>query len=187
MSFFDQTPERERLQPALLDRLIDDEPDQSKEPPHKRVIDENRLRDSVKRDLAWLLGASNRSAAPWPERWIATSPELANSVLNFGITDIVGRAVASIEREQIVELERRVRQAILDFEPRLRRHSLRVTRLDPQGDSEATARIAGGRYLAFRIEGELQAYPVQLHLLLEAAVDVETGNAKIDDGGKAGI
>ena len=48
---------QERLQPALLDRLTDDEPGSLQEAVESRVINRNRLRELVLRDLAWLLNA----------------------------------------------------------------------------------------------------------------------------------
>ena len=44
----------DRLQPALLDRLTDDEPDKRQEPVQARVLSKTRMRQSVLRDLAWL-------------------------------------------------------------------------------------------------------------------------------------
>jgi type VI secretion system protein ImpF len=49
---------KDRLQPSLLDRLTDEEPDQPQESREKRVLSLNRLRESVLRDLAWLFNAS---------------------------------------------------------------------------------------------------------------------------------
>ena len=48
---------QERLQPALLDRLTDDEPERKQEPPEARVINATRLRAGVLRDFRWLLNA----------------------------------------------------------------------------------------------------------------------------------
>ena len=44
----------ERLQPSLLDRLTDDAPEATSEARHDRVIDIDRLRDIIRRDLSWL-------------------------------------------------------------------------------------------------------------------------------------
>ena len=49
---------QDRLQPALLDRLTDDEPGSREEPVEARVLSKRRLRQSVLRDLAWLLNAT---------------------------------------------------------------------------------------------------------------------------------
>ena len=44
---------QDKLQPALLDRLTDDEPDAKVEARDKRVISMRRLRECVLRDLSW--------------------------------------------------------------------------------------------------------------------------------------
>ena len=41
---------KERLQPALLDRLIDTEPDKKQEPRESRLITKKRLHEAVMRD-----------------------------------------------------------------------------------------------------------------------------------------
>jgi len=51
-------PPQERLQPALLDRLTDDEPDKKLEPREMRVLSKRKLRESVLRDLAWLFNST---------------------------------------------------------------------------------------------------------------------------------
>ena len=51
-------PLQDRLQPALLDRLTDDEPLKTQEPREQRVMSKTRLRQAVLRDLAWLLNAN---------------------------------------------------------------------------------------------------------------------------------
>ena len=50
---------QERLQPSLLDRLTDNEPDSNDESRAQRVLSLNRLKRSVLRDLAWLLNSGN--------------------------------------------------------------------------------------------------------------------------------
>ena len=55
------TPQ-DRLQPALLDRLTDDEPDKKLEPREHRVLSKSRLRQAVLRDLAWLFNATRLEA-----------------------------------------------------------------------------------------------------------------------------
>jgi len=51
--------QKERLQPSLLDRLTDDEPHSQQEPRDKRVLSMHRLRESVLRDVSWLLNADS--------------------------------------------------------------------------------------------------------------------------------
>jgi type VI secretion system protein ImpF len=50
--------EVDRLQPALLDRLTDDEPDQQSESSQNAVVSKSRLKRTVLRDLVWLLNTT---------------------------------------------------------------------------------------------------------------------------------
>ena len=69
------TPQ-ERLQPSLLDRLTDDEPDRLQESREKRVLSMSRLRECVLRDLAWLFNATRIADREEIERY----PFAAHSV-----------------------------------------------------------------------------------------------------------
>jgi len=53
---------QERLQPSLLDRLTDDEPDQSQESREKRVLLMSRLAGSVDEPVAGLCAARSSLA-----------------------------------------------------------------------------------------------------------------------------
>ena len=54
---------QERLQPSLLDRLVDDNPGEQKESRDQRVLVIRKLRDFVLRDLAWFGGGDGSLAA----------------------------------------------------------------------------------------------------------------------------
>src|SRR5690606_8309395 len=68
---------QERLQPSLLDRLIDDAPHHRQEPRDDRVLSLDRLREAVQRDLAWLLNTVNLEAT----EDLGEYPYIARSVL----------------------------------------------------------------------------------------------------------
>ncbi len=63
------TPQ-ERLQPSLLDRLTDENPQSGVESRDQRMVSWQRLRDAVRRDLAWLLNCVHLEAtqdlSAWP-------------------------------------------------------------------------------------------------------------------------
>jgi type VI secretion system protein ImpF len=72
---------RDRLQPALLDRLTDEAPQERRvESDERRVMTKGQLREAVLRDLRWLFNAVQPLS-----RDIARHPRLAGSVLNFGL------------------------------------------------------------------------------------------------------
>ena len=77
----------ERLQPSLLDRLTDEEPAQSQEGRNRRVLSIQRLRESVLRDVGWLLNTTNMADKDLKERY----PYVAGSVVNFGLPDLAGQ------------------------------------------------------------------------------------------------
>lgn len=110
---------QDRLQPALLDRLTDDDVESRSETGESRVINRNRLRELVLRDLAWLFNATAPGAAiDW-----SNAPHARNSVLNYGLPALSGHTASTIDP---LVLQARVRQAILDHEPRILPASLVV-------------------------------------------------------------
>ncbi|WP_089728260.1 type VI secretion system baseplate subunit TssE [Candidatus Thiosymbion oneisti] len=91
---------KERLQPSLLDRLMDDEPREDKESQEKRVLSPRQLRSSVIRDLQWLLTAVDLASV----QDLSPYPQVVNSVLNYGLPDLAGKNVSGLE---VGELEKR--------------------------------------------------------------------------------
>ena len=83
---------RNRLQPALLDRLTDDEPEQRQETESLRVMSKTQLRQAVLRDLGALFNAVQPlgvEAEPYPL--------LAESVLNFGLPSLSGQLASRLD------------------------------------------------------------------------------------------
>jgi type VI secretion system protein ImpF len=158
---------KERLQPSLLDRLTDDEPDRAVESRDKRVLSPYRLRESVRRDLTWLFNTTNLASTIDLARY----PQVENSTLNFGLPDFTGRTAGSIH---VPTLEKLLRRAIWEFEPRLLKESVRVRLIR---DTEAFSPNA----LVFTIEAELWAQPIPLRLFLRTDVDLETGEVSVSD------
>lgn len=152
---------RERLQPSLLDRLSDDEPGVSSEPRERRVLSLRTLRDGVLRDLAWLLNTTNLLSVVNAEKL----PHLANSVINYGVPDISGNTISSLN---VGKLERAIRQAIWDFEPRLIRATVSVRAL--------AGASADPNRLTFEIEADLWAQPYPERLYLKTEFDLERGS-----------
>jgi len=155
---------RERLQPSLLDRLTDHEPDVPVESRERRVLSARALREGVLRDLGWLLNATNLlSVTNAP-----VLPYLASSVLNYGMPDISGASLAGM---QLADLERSIRQAIWDFEPRLNRSSVSVRAIP----SESIAKVV------FEIEADLWAQPYPERLYLRTELDLDVAHVSVTD------
>ena len=156
---------RERLQPSLLDRLTDEEPDKTVEPRERRVMSLRTLREGVLRDLAWLLNTTNLFSVTTHH----DLPHLANSVLNYGIPDISGTSLSSMN---IGVLERAIRQAIWDYEPRLIRSSV-VIKAHPDRHSANT--------LQFDIEADMWAQPYPERLYLKTELDLDCATIRLTD------
>ena len=163
----EQRTPQERLQPALLDRLTDDEPDKKLEPRQQRVISKSRMRQAVLRDLAWLFNTTRLDA----DMEAADVPYARRSVINFGLPPLSGRTASSLE---VADLERAIRQSILDFEPRILPATLRVRALEI-GDFEQH------NVIGVEIYGQLWAQPVPIELLVRTEIDLETGQVQIAD------
>jgi type VI secretion system protein ImpF len=164
--------QKERLQPSLLDRLTDNEPQERQESRDKRILSPSRLRESVRRDLTWLFNTPNLSTVLDLERF----PSVVESVLNYGLPSLAGRTTASVD---VPEMERLLRQAIWSFEPRLIRNSIRVRLVADQLQMSHNA-------LSFSIEAELWAQPIPLRLFLKTEIDLEDGTANVVDAGSPG-
>ncbi|MGH8642931.1 MAG: type VI secretion system baseplate subunit TssE [Gammaproteobacteria bacterium] len=163
---------KERLQPSLLDRLRDEEPDKMQESRDKRVLSLQKLRASVVRDLSWLFNCTHLESL----QDLQDHPLVAHSVLNYGLPDLAGKPIISADA---AEIERRLRQAIWDYEPRILRHSVKVC-------VQVAREKMSGLALRFDIEGELWAQPMPLKLYLKTEVDLESGHVSIDDRSAAG-
>jgi len=161
------TPQ-ERLQPSLLDRLTDEEPGRHEESREKRVISASRLRECVTRDMAWLLNCVNLGA----DEALADHPEVARSVVNFGIPDLTGSALSGVDA---AVLQRQIRAAIVAFEPRLIASTLQVTVSTDAGRMDRQS-------LVFNIESDMWAQPIPLKLYLKTEVDLETGAFHVSEG-----
>jgi len=157
---------QDRLQPALLDRLTDDDPDSRNESSESRVINRNRMRDLVLRDLAWLFNATAPGAAiDWTH-----AAHAQKSVLNYGLPALSGQTASTIDP---LVLQARVKQAILDHEPRILPQTLNVEVIISQ------AQMDHHNQIGFRISGQLWAQPVPLELLLHTDIDLETGRVAV--------
>jgi type VI secretion system protein ImpF len=157
----------ERLQPSLLDRLTDDAPERRTEGPEQRILSLQGLRDAVRRDLGFLLNSTRLSAV----QDLSDYPYVERSVVNFGVPDLAGRPASTIDK---VETARSVRRAILDFEPRLLRSSLRVeVALNPNEHSRNALR--------FDIVADLWCQPLPVRLYLRTDLNLEDGEARVTE------
>jgi len=161
--------QQENLQPSLLDRLSDDYPQTKQESRERRVMSLTKLREAVLRDIGWLLNTDSLSSV----EDLSKHPEVSNSVLNFGMPSLSGHEISGAN---LKELERRVKEAVRNFEPRILPDTVRV-KVIVEPDQ------MNGNAMSFSIEGQLWAEPAPLHLILRTDIDLQTGNVVIKDGG----
>ncbi|HMW22520.1 MAG TPA: type VI secretion system baseplate subunit TssE [Burkholderiaceae bacterium] len=163
---------RERLQPALLDRLTDENPkasqDAGQDADVRRGMTKAQLRSAVLRDLSWLLNAVQPLLSHEAEDY----PLAARSVLNFGMPPLAGQLASKIDMPGLTQA---LRDVILHFEPRILEHSLEIKPVEDQFFLDAH------NLIEFEIRGLLWAQPVPLELLLRTQLDLEAGQVLVRD------
>ncbi|MGH8137965.1 MAG: type VI secretion system baseplate subunit TssE [Steroidobacteraceae bacterium] len=139
------------------------------EPADRRLVSRARLRECVLRDLSWLFNSLNLDSS----QDLTAFPEVAASVLNFGLPSFAGRMTSSIDP---LESAQRLRRAVELFEPRL--SAVRVRPQPPtQEESDGT--------LEFTIDAQLWGYPTPQQLELHTKIDTMTGDISVTEGRRA--
>jgi type VI secretion system protein ImpF len=158
----------ERLQPSLLDRLIDNEPDSRVESADTSVLNRRTLRAAVLRDLSWLFNTTNLSDEIPTERY----PAACASVLNFGLPCLSGRFASTVDA---VVLEQAIRDAIVLFEPRIAPESIEI---EPILDLPV---LDMHNQISLVIRGLLWAQPAPLEFALRTQIDLEEGGITLTE------
>jgi type VI secretion system protein ImpF len=144
------------LVPSLLDRLIDHAPKVSTEPQSARSAMPAQIKESVKRDLEWLLN-SKQALAGWPE----DLRHLGRSLLTYGMPDFSSSTLSNTAHQD--RLRRAVEETIARFEPRL---------------SRVTVTLVEGREfdrsLRFRIDALLRIDPAPEPVTFDSVLQLST-------------
>jgi type VI secretion system protein ImpF len=152
------------LVPSVFDRLLDDDPTNSREAPTSRRQVLRDLKRSVGRDLENLLN-TRQPCCQWP----AELDELEQSLVNYGIPDFTGvNMSAGSERERLRGL---VQRLIEQFEPRFQK--VRVRLLE---NSEAYDRT-----LRFRIDALLDVDPSPEPVVFDSQLEPATATFEVRD------
>jgi type VI secretion system protein ImpF len=145
---------REPVQLSVLDRLLDDAPDERADPPTGRRAALAALRAAVRRDLEALLNSRLR-----PRSTPRDLAHVDDSVVGFGIPDFVAVSAEGGEWRE------RLRRAVED---RIRRHEPRFLRV-------AVTLAAEGegleRSIRFRIEALMRADPAPEQLSFDSRIE----------------
>jgi len=163
---FKPIPSESQLLPSLLDRLLDDHPEESREPAWRDVQVVRVLKASLCRDLQNLLNA-HRLLAVIPEAYA----ELKTSLLNYGLPDLQSMEVR--EDHDLGLLCRLIEESIQVFEPRLQ-----GVRVRPVIDAEGRKQI--DRRVRFEIEAVLVVEPLREPVLFSSLLDVSSGEFAVE-------
>ena len=151
----------DRLQPCLLDRLIDDEPRRQSESRREKIISVKRFREGVKRDIEWLLNSSSRFYD-----LDESLSEVKSSVLNYGIRDFTGLSSANLDSRMLKDV---IYDSLITYEPRLIASELVVNVNDSRSLLEKV------NVLSFEIFGKIWAEPLPQDFVIRTEISLDTG------------
>jgi type VI secretion system protein ImpF len=146
---------------SVLDRLIDYEPSLSRESASSRSKNLQQLKETVRRDLEWLL--NTRESAGW---YSAESSELNRSLATYGLPDFTNLATNDVDDQK--KMRAAIQHAIRVFEPRLQ--DVQVT---PQTSQ------SGDRMLHFRIDARLRVDPAPEPISFDTVLQLVSGEYKV--------
>jgi type VI secretion system protein ImpF len=150
-----------RITPSVLDRLLDDRPDETREAPANRQTSLRLLKLAVKRDLEWLLNTRLTSEVP-----PAGLVEVNKSLVTFGIPDFTSTAIKGPKDHELLRQD--VEQAVRTFEPRLQ---------DVEVSLEGTAEME--RSVRFRIEARLKVDPAPEPVTFDTMLHLTSGEFRV--------
>ena len=157
---------KDRLQPALFDRLTDHEPKKNKEKRDEVQVDYEVLRAAILRDLAWLLNTVNLESIVD----LDGLDEVKKSSINFGVSPLAGRRMSEIDH---INLQNTIRESIINFEPRLMADTLSVQFIN-EGNY-----LEHHNVLTLIIKGMMLCDPYPREFLLRTNLDLESGHMDI--------
>jgi type VI secretion system protein ImpF len=148
--------------PSMLDRLLDSEPDVSREAPKDDTRVLREIKDAVRRDLENLLNTRARCVS-----WPPSLEQLPASLVNYGLPDFTNTYARAVEDpDTFIKV---VQFAIEQFEPRLR--DVRVELL--------SSNVATDRALRFKIDATLYVEPVEDKVFYSSSLEPVSGNFEV--------
>jgi type VI secretion system protein ImpF len=147
---------------SVFERLIDYEPRNAKEAPVTHGQSVRQLKESVRRDLEWLL--NTRLVAIPPDERLR---EVNRSAYVYGLPDFTAYSLSNPDDQN--KLTRHLQTAIKQFEPRLAK--VRVVPVDESAPSTRTFR--------FRIEALLLMDPAPEHISFDTVLQLSSGEYEV--------
>lgn len=160
--------DRDEVLPSVLDRLLDDQPDETREPRWREATAIRVIKTSLCRDLQNLLNA-RRPLGVIPEHYEC----LPTSLLNYGLPDLQSLEVR--EDHDLEALSRRIAELIRAFEPRLQQ--VRVAANLADGDRRPI-----DRRLRFVVEAVLVVEPLREAITMISELDMAAGDFSVGVG-----
>lgn len=155
---------KKKLRPSILDRLLDNDPDNNMEKDLDQHQQLKELRNSVRRDLVNLLNTRFRMLEPDDE-----FNELKKSLLNYGLPDLATLNIANKakQKEFIDDLE----LLLIEFEPRFK--SVKVNYMQNTDSLDRTLR--------FRIDATLYADPSPEVVVFDSILEPVTRTVNVEE------
>ena len=152
---------QENIQASILDRLIDLEPQLSRESAQYRLLNFSQIKAAVSRDLENLLNTKSQ-IMPVP----AAYKEVNDSVFVYGLSDFTSHNPKSPSVRQV--LRQNIEKTIVKFEPRLRNVTVQI---EAPNDEVRTIRL--------RITALLVLDPVAEPVTFDTYFDINKGEYTI--------
>ena len=155
---------KKKLRPSILDRLIDNDPNNNVEidrDQHQKLKD---LRDSVRRDLVNLLNTRFRMVEPDDEL-----VEVRKSLLNYGLPDLATVNISDkVKRKEFID---HLETVLIDFEPRFK--SVKVNYMENSDSLDRTLR--------FRIDAILYADPSPEMVVFDSILEPVSRTVNVEE------
>lgn len=146
----------------LLDRLVDRDPRSSQEPLMSRAQSVRLLKESLRRDIEWLLNSRRIF-----EESTDPKAELTHSLYNYGLPDITHYSFnSSRDMNRVTWL---LENTVAIFEPRLRNAKVFVEPVDK-----------GSLKIKFRVEGMLVMDPAPERVSFDTTLDVTSQSYSVE-------
>lgn len=146
----------------LLDRLIDRDPRNTQEPLMSRAQSVRYLKESLRRDIEWLLNTRRIN-----EESTDPKAELTHSLFNYGLPDLTHYSFnSSRDMGRVTWL---LENTVAIFEPRLRNAKVYVEPVD-----KASLKIK------FRVEGMLVMDPAPERVSFDTTLDVTSQSYTVE-------
>ncbi len=149
------------ITPSVLDRLIDYDPRNTTEAPKARFGGLAELKQSVRRDLEWLLN-SRMPLGHIDEKL----EEVPQSLATFGLPDFTGKGAKNADEQE--GMIKAIERAITNFEPRFRDV---VVTLEPVSNVD--------KQLVFRIAANLDLDPTPEPIVFDTTLEFGSGEITV--------